>query len=104
MMRVQINSDNTIKASEAEVAEMEASVRSRLDRFSDRLTRIEVHISDANADSDVGNDTVCTVEARPKGLDPVTATDHAPSVGAALSGALGKIVTVLERTFARQGR
>ena len=104
MMRVQINSDNVIKASEAEVAEIEAMVRSRIDRFADRLSRIEVHISDANGDSDFGDDKVCTVEARPKGLGPVTATDHAPVVAAAVAGALGKLMTVLERTFARQGR
>ena len=104
MLRVQINSDNSIKATETEAAAIEAMVRTRLDRHADRLTRIEVHLSDANADSDVGDDKVCTIEARPKGLAPVSATDRAPAIEAAVAGALGKLMTVLERIFARQGR
>jgi ribosome-associated translation inhibitor RaiA len=104
MMRVQINSDNQIKASETEVAAIETMVRARLDRHAERLTRVEVHLGDANADNDVGKDKICTIEARPKGLDPVAATDHATTVEASVNGALGKLMTVLERTFARQGR
>lgn len=104
MIKVQINSDNSINASEGQVAAIETTVRDRLDRFTDRLTRIEVHLSDANADSNVGDDKVCTIEARPKGLDPVTATDRASVVEAAVAGAIGKLTTVLERTFAKQGR
>jgi hypothetical protein len=104
MLRVQINSDNQIKASETEVAAIEGIVRARLDRFADRLTRIEIHLGDANGPADVGDDKICTIEARPKGLGPVSATDHAASVEAAVNGSLGKLTTVLERTFAKQGR
>ncbi len=101
-MQIQINSDNVIKLGDAASAAISETVASRLARFADRLTRIEVHVSDINGrESTVGDDKRCVVEARPASRAPVTVTHEAASVDAALSGALPKLITALERDFGR---
>jgi hypothetical protein len=102
MMLVQINSDNQIKASEAVIADLEADVRRRLDRYADRLTRVELHLRDLDAGGSSSNDKQCTIEARPVGLDPLTATAAAATVALATSEATAKLLVVLERAFGKQ--
>jgi hypothetical protein len=100
-MLVQVNSDNHINAGENFIADIEATLRNKLDRFSPRLTRIELHLRDVNADSNVGEDKHCTIEARPEGLAPVTVTDAATTLPNAISGATAKLIVALERTFGK---
>ncbi len=100
-MLVQVNSDNNINAGENFVAEVEADVRRRLDRYASRLTRVEIHLRDVNGDSNVGDDKQCTMEARPNGLDPLTVTASAATISQATSGAADKLLVALERTFGK---
>lgn len=100
-MLVQINSDNHINAGENTIADVDADVRRRLDRYASRLTRVEVHLRDLNADSNVGDDKQCTIEARPNGLDPLTVTASAATLAQATSGAAAKLLVALERTFGK---
>jgi len=100
-VQVQINTANNVPGRETLTDKVEQDVRDRLSRFADRLTRVEVHVGDENGDRDDGNDKRCVVEARPAGLAPVTVTDQAASIDQAMSGALGKMVTALDRTFGK---
>ncbi|PZN93400.1 MAG: hypothetical protein DCF31_12655 [Alphaproteobacteria bacterium] len=100
-MLVQINSDNNINAGEGFIADIEANLRERLSRYEDRLTRVEVHLRDVNAASNVGDDKQCTIEVRPNGLGPLTVTDAAGTVPQALAGATSKVLVALERTFGK---
>lgn len=101
-MQVQINTDNTLPGREALLTEIETTVRDRLSRFEDRLTRVEIHLTDEDGSSRDLNDKRCLIEARPAGQDPVSVTDQANSMEQATAGALGKLTTVLDRTFGRQ--
>jgi hypothetical protein len=100
-MIVQINSDNRIKASEAMIAELEADMRRRFDRYMDRLTRIEVHLRDLDAGGEGGNDKKCTIEARLIGLDPLTVSATAATLSLATSEASTKLLVVLERSYGK---
>lgn len=100
-MLLQINTDNYVIGSEAFIADLEAVVRTRLARFEQRLTRVELHISDVNADKSGSDDKRCMLEARPNGLAPVSVTDEAATVEQAVAGAAGKLLVVLERTFGK---
>ncbi len=101
-MIVQINTGNSVEGSAAMDASLEKLVRDRLSRFEDRLTRIEVHITDENGARDVGDDKKCVVEVRPTGLDPVKTTDHAPTIHQAASGALAKAMTAIDRAYGKR--
>lgn len=39
--------------------------------FSDRFTRVDVHLHDDNADKGGANDKRCVIEARPRSADPI---------------------------------
>lgn len=100
-MQIQINTDHNIEGREPLVETVEKMVRDGLSRFSDRITRIELHLSDVNGDRS-GDGTRCVLEVRPNGLDPVATTDEAPTVDKAVRSAMHKMVSRLESSFGKQ--
>lgn len=98
-MQIQVNTDNFIHGDErvAEVAEL--AVKSDLGHFEDRLTRVEVHLKDQNADKHGPEHIRCTIEARPRGMDPLAAHHDAADIPAALKGAAKKLRTRLSGEF-----
>jgi len=100
-MQIQINSDNVIKAQAGTIAAMEALLHDKLDRFAPRLTRLEVHLKDVNSTSAGAPDTVCTLEARPNGLDPLTVESNGATIDQAVAAAAAKMITTLDRTFGK---
>ena len=69
-MQIQINSDHHITGSPELAGHVQALVRDTLDRFSDRITRVEVHLNDLNSVKG-GADKRCLMEARLAGLGAV---------------------------------
>ena len=45
-MQIQVNTDSNIEGREKLTAHVRSVVESALNRFSDRITRVEVHLSD----------------------------------------------------------
>jgi hypothetical protein len=81
---------------------VEAAVARALERFAERLTRVEVYLRDVNA-AKGGIDKHCVLEARLRGLDPVTAGHRAGNSLDALTGAVGKLERALEHRLGRLG-
>ena len=99
-MQVQVNTDNAIEGRERRLGDVEATVRDRLSRFADKITRVEVHLSGVSGES--GSDDVrCMIEVRIKGSDPVVATDQAGSIDGAVGVAARKTLAVLGRMFGK---
>jgi hypothetical protein len=90
-MQIQVNTDNNIDGREALAAHIEAEVTATLSRFSDHITRIEVHLGDESAGRSTGDDQRCMLEARTTGQAPVTVVHHADTLDAAFRGALHKL-------------
>ncbi len=101
-MIVNINTSNNVSGRDAFVAHFESTMRTRLARFEERLTRVEVHFGDTNSAQKDGDDKSCVIEARPAGMDPVTVSDQRASHDQAASGALDKLAVSLERAFGKQ--
>lgn len=100
-MKIQINTDTNIKGG-AELAEWaEAQVASALDRFEDRLTRIEVHLGNESAGRKTGDDFRCLLEARAANMEPVAVTHHAETLPEAFHGATDKLESLLSDKFER---
>jgi len=59
---------------------VEAIVAGSLGRFGNRLTRVEVFLSDENGAKTQGDDNKCVLEARPANMQPVTVTDVAATL------------------------
>jgi hypothetical protein len=101
-MKIQVNTDRNVEGSDALVLLVEAEVQSALERFEDRLTRVEVHLGDENGEKGgSGADKRCLLEARPAGMQPVVVTDFAGTVEDAVVGAARKMESLLSSTFGR---
>jgi hypothetical protein len=98
-MQVQINAPNE-SLPDALVELIENTVREGLAHHADRLTRVEIHLRDLNAQKG-GVDKRCLIEARPRGLDPVAADHQSEGIRDALRGALEKLQRVLEHRFGK---
>ena len=101
-MHVQINTDSNIEGDNALPQQVEAVVRGALGRFSERITRVDVHLSDENSDRKTGIDDMrCLLEASLVGLQPTVVSHQAATVEQAVDGAAGKLKRSLETTFGR---
>lgn len=100
-MKVQINTDSHVQHDESLTRHVESAVSAALERFGDQVTRVEVHLRDKNGGKAGADDKVCMMEARLEGLAPMTASEHADSVAAAVSGAARKLQRVLDHALGR---
>jgi hypothetical protein len=101
-MQVQINTDRNIDGNTATTELVEAIVRSELDRFRERITRVEVHLRDENSSQKGGSDDLrCTMEVRVAGIQPLAVSHDAGTLEDAASGAAGKLKRSLESTLGR---
>ena len=101
-MQIQINTDHNIEGREALAIQVADIVESALARVSDRITRVEVHLSDENGDKQGQNDKRCMMEARLEGRQPVAVTHQAATLDEAVDGAADKLVRLIESTLGRR--
>ena len=100
-MQIEINTDKNIEGSERMTAYFTETLEQTLSRFTDQITRLNVHLSDVNAHKEGGDDKRCLLEARLKGLKPVVVTHQAETIDFAFSGATDKLIKSLESTIGR---
>jgi len=102
-MQIQVNSDSSV-AVDSELSRLvESTVNNALKRFEDRITRVEVHLSDVNGDKFGIQDKRCLMEARPAGHDPVAVANQAANLEEAVRGAAQKLKRLLDSLFGRVG-
>jgi len=101
-MQILVNSDHHITGSESVTERVQSIVEASLERFADRITRVEVFLSDTNGAKHSARDKRCVMEARAPGVAPVAASDEAPSVLQAIEGAASKLQRALGHTFGRR--
>jgi ribosome-associated translation inhibitor RaiA len=99
-MQIQINTDRNIEGRETLTARVSGVVESALSRFSDSITRVEVHLRDANSDKKGGGDDMhCLMEVRLRGRRPVAVTSQAATLDQAVDGAADKVTRLLDSTL-----
>lgn len=104
-MQIQINTDRNIEGDAKLVQQIKAVVRNSLDRFSERITRVEVHLSDQDSDKSFGTeDKRCLLEARLAGLQPIAVSDRAATLERAVDGAVEKLTRSLDSELGRKGK
>ena len=99
-MQIQINSDHHIVGSPELAGRIQALVRDTLDRYSDRITRVEVHLNDLNGVKG-GNDKRCLMEARLAGLGPVDVNHEADNLQVAIDATLEKLERAIEHKLGK---
>jgi len=104
-MQIQINTDKNISGHEALAQSVKDVLMSVLSRFSDQITRIEVHLSDDNSAANSGiTDKRCLLEVRLAGQQPIAVSEQAQTVEQAVTGAAHKMVNLLETNLGKRGK
>jgi ribosome-associated translation inhibitor RaiA len=101
-MQVQVHTDNHVNGSAGLKAHVESIVMGALDRFGNRVTRVEVHIGDENGHKGGEHDKRCAMEARLSGLQPIAVTGQGVIVDAAINAAVDKLVRAIDRTLEKK--
>ena len=70
-MQIQFNTDHHITAGEKLTTSLSDLITEGLNRFSDHITKVEVHLTDVNGNKGGENDKRCVLEARLEGKKPV---------------------------------
>jgi ribosome-associated translation inhibitor RaiA len=101
-MQIQINTDHNIEGHQALATQVRGVVEDALSRFSDHITRVEIHLSDENSNKKGGNDDMrCMMEARLEGRHPIAVTHQADTLDQAVDGAVDKLTNLIESTLGR---
>jgi ribosome-associated translation inhibitor RaiA len=100
-MQIQVHADSSVKAGRDVARAAEAAVEGAVHRWTRRITRVEVHLSDVNRHKGGADDKRCVMEARLGGLEPFVVTHTAATMPEAIDGAAGKLQTLLQRSLGR---
>jgi ribosome-associated translation inhibitor RaiA len=100
-MKIQVNTDTHIDGHERLAAHVSTTIEHALKRFTDHITRVEVHLSDENGDKTGPQDQRCMLEVRLEGRQPVAVTEHANTQEQAVNGATQKMLRLLDSTLGR---
>jgi ribosome-associated translation inhibitor RaiA len=100
-MHIQVNTDDNVHGGEDLAQRVRLMIENSVGRFSDRITRIEAHLTDENGTKGGANDKRCMLEARLTGLDPLAVTHLAASMQLAIDGATEKLEKALEHKLGR---
>ncbi len=101
-MQIQVNTGHHVEGGEELTRQIEGVVEGALGRFSDRITRVEVHLTDENgSQKSGGSDKRCVMEARLAGQQPITVSAEGSSLEQALDGAADKLEKTIRRTLGR---
>lgn len=103
-MTTQVNSDRTVKVDASLKSFVRGEISRILGRFEERLTRVEVHLSDINSRKSGPPDKRCLVEARPAGARPISTSAVAARLDTAIGQALRKMQRSLTSFYGRQSR
>ncbi|MFT3903028.1 MAG: HPF/RaiA family ribosome-associated protein [Niabella sp.] len=95
-MEIRVHTDNHINGSQNLAEKYGAFIKDKLERFSEYLTTVEVFLGDENSSKPGTDDKRCTIEARPRNLNPEAVTHHADTLDHALNGAVDKIRNLLD--------
>lgn len=100
-MNIQLNTDANISGNERLEKYINTTITKELDRFSDHITRIEVHLSDENGSKKGQNDSRCLIEARLENLQPIAVTSNADTLEKAVNNSLKKLKKSIGTIYGR---
>ena len=96
-MTIQLNTDKNLTIHQEYDERIQTQLNGGLSRYSDIITRLEVHLSDENGSKDGLDDKRCLLEARITGKDPIAVTNMGNTYDLAITGALTKLKSTLEK-------
>jgi ribosome-associated translation inhibitor RaiA len=100
-MHIKVNHGNHVRLGEDVEQRFADIIRNTLNRFGDRITRVEMHMSDENAGKG-GDDKRCLIEVRMANLAPIAVSHIADTWQVAFDGALGKVESAISHSVGKR--
>ncbi len=100
-MQIHVNTDKTIERHAGLDDHVNTVVSTALNRFGEHISRVEVHLSNNNAQKSADGEIRCTMEARINGYQPIAVSDHDATLHQAISGAVEKLKRSIDSTLER---
>ena len=100
-MEINVNTDNTIDRHQGLDERVRASVEDAIDRFSEQVRRVDVHLSNENSQKHEDGSNYCMMEARVSGYAPVVVHAHAENLHLSISNAASKLQRALDHALGR---
>jgi Sigma 54 modulation protein / S30EA ribosomal protein len=101
-MLIEVRTDSNIQGSEQFSVHVKSVVQAALDRFGDRIRRIDVHLSDSVGDKAGHDDKCCMIEARRDGREPIVVTHQEATMDQAIRGAVQSLKNSVESAFGKE--
>ncbi len=100
-MKIQINTGPNTDGSGPAAQQVEAIIENTLGHLAERVSRVEVHLSDQNSIKRGSADQRCLLEARLEGCQPIAVSEDAGSMTEAVTGAAEKLKHAIENILDR---
>jgi ribosome-associated translation inhibitor RaiA len=96
IMIIQINTDKNLDMHDEYASQLEALLTEKLSRYSEHITRLELHLSDENGSNESPNDKKCVLEVRLEGRQPIAVTATGDTYDHAVNNTIDKIKSSLD--------
>lgn len=100
-MQINVNTDKTIERSAGLDDHVKQVITSALHRFGEHIGRVDVHLSEGNAQKSADGDIRCTIEARVNGYQPIAVSDHEATLHQSINGAADKLQRAIDSALGR---
>ena len=100
-MKIQINYGD-VEGSDALAEHVTQAVEAALERFVDRITRVEVHLRDDKQKRSGPDDKRCLIEARPAGDAPLAVEARAGDIYEAVKACTSRLERAVAHKFDRR--
>ncbi|RYF28314.1 MAG: HPF/RaiA family ribosome-associated protein [Comamonadaceae bacterium] len=100
-MQVQVNTDDHIQGGESLNQWVQDETASRLARFREHVTRVDVFLSDVDAGKSGAGDKRCVIETRAAGRQPLAVNAEADKIADAFTAAVDKLARALDNDLGR---
>lgn len=100
-MYIQVNAHNSLTAPAKLQSWASEELEKALSRFSSKVSRLEVYLSDENQAKEGGNDKRCAIEAKLDGFPLMAVAHQGDTIGEALFGATEKLEKMLDKKLGK---
>jgi len=100
-MQIQVHTDNLVAGGESLSKWVQSELQTRLTRFKEYITRVEVFLSDTDARKTQGGLKRCVLETRVNGRQPIAVNAEAEKIADAVTAATEKLMRAVETDLGR---
>ncbi|ADY52307.1 ribosome-associated protein [Pseudopedobacter saltans DSM 12145] len=94
-MKIQVNTDKNINGKESLANYVKTTIEENLNRFDELITRVDVHLSDDNANKEGAADKRCLIEVKAENIPSVAVSTVEETLHKAINVAIEKMKKTL---------